>query len=180
MYKEVGIEYRPGKLPKSLGLKRSMLNKYIAELSGHGNYWEYHNRFKHNTELHCACWDLRTPGHMVQCTRTQRLKVRWPKPPEPKARMGGQQPRESLWSKQLRMLDFKCWADHHKYWIWLLRNPTEFGEFCKATQFFTKICPPFEEARGSCCQQQPSPDPSELDEEELDLDIVPPVGVNQQ
>lgn len=103
------------KCPEGLKLPRYVLARWIALRTGHGDFKEYHERFRHHdAELACSCGRPKTPEHLVYCSKTRRIKSAWPKS---KVRTPDE------WFMQL-VLDHKM-----------------FKEVATKTRFFAKICP---------------------------------------
>lgn len=56
------------KKPPELALPRRLLQKLIAARSGHGDFADYHRRFKHtDAKLKCVCGLEASPTHFVRC-----------------------------------------------------------------------------------------------------------------
>ena len=53
--------------PPELQLPRAILHRLYAERTGHGDFVEYHERFRHSTRPTCKCGEPRTQGHFVEC-----------------------------------------------------------------------------------------------------------------
>ena len=59
--------------PRELALPRRHLARLLAARSGHGDFAQYHERFKHeNAELHCRCGARKAPTHFLFCRKAYR------------------------------------------------------------------------------------------------------------
>ena len=58
--------------PKEHNLPRRTLHWLIAERTGHGDYQQYHKRFKHaGAESRCRCGNIREARHFAECDLTR-------------------------------------------------------------------------------------------------------------
>ena len=72
-YATLGIDTAP-RTPKELTLPREALSRILAARSGHGDFAEYHRRFRHDdAELTCTCGRDKSPEHFFHCSRGRRL-----------------------------------------------------------------------------------------------------------
>ncbi|KAI2638379.1 hypothetical protein GGS21DRAFT_488460 [Xylaria nigripes] len=122
----------------------------------------------------------KTPRHLVHCQGTRKVIARWPQPPKPETKDG-----KEIRDDDERVLFHKLQLDKiprgfDKYWEWLMQNPDKFQEFCEATEYFTKICPPFLEQQECCLRERRAEEDQqrrmeeEGDSEEEELEIVVP------
>jgi ribonuclease HI len=75
-YKQLGLSAL--RKPPELNLSRFTLGKLYASRSGHGDFAEYHERFKHvDAERMCQCGHNKTPEHFFFC-RLGRRAARQP------------------------------------------------------------------------------------------------------
>ena len=75
-YKNFGINIE--KRPPELLLPRAALGRLLAARSGHGDFAEYHERFKHKDALlTCSCGRRKEPSHFYHC-REGRKATRHP------------------------------------------------------------------------------------------------------
>jgi ribonuclease HI len=59
--------------PKELSVTRRLLGALLAARTGHGDFKEYHERFKHeDAMMDCSCGRPKTPEHFFFCTRGRR------------------------------------------------------------------------------------------------------------
>lgn len=81
-YKILGIQMTT-RIPSELHmLTRKILGKLLAARSGHGDFADYHRRFKHeNAVMNCECGSEKTPEHPFYC-RKMRRSTRKPRCPE--------------------------------------------------------------------------------------------------
>lgn len=71
-YHELGIQVGIlGKCPKELTLARKALHCLISTRSGHGDFKEYHQRFKHARYRKCTCGKTKIPTHFFFCRLTR-------------------------------------------------------------------------------------------------------------
>lgn len=71
------LELRMGNRNPVLALPRNVLHRLLAERSGHGDFAEYYERFKHeNAEATCMCGEKKTQWHFIDC----RLATGWKYP----------------------------------------------------------------------------------------------------
>lgn len=71
-YQDLGIRTSPPN-PKELQLSRFYLGKILAARSGHGDFANYHERFKHQDAcLYCSCGSKKGPIHFFFCPRARR------------------------------------------------------------------------------------------------------------
>jgi hypothetical protein len=115
-YKDLGITAQ-GRLPTELCLRRPVLGRLLAARSGHGDFYEYHERFNHqDAVLYCSCGAAKTPDHFYHCPIGQaRARLRAPQ------RRGSQGALSWL-------LGTMAGAKHFQRW-------------CQNTRFFDDICP---------------------------------------
>ena len=65
-YRSLAIPYTS--LPPELSLPRPALGRLLAARSGHGDFAEYHERFKHkDANLTCSCGQRKSPQHFFHC-----------------------------------------------------------------------------------------------------------------
>ncbi|ODM20665.1 hypothetical protein SI65_03718 [Aspergillus cristatus] len=96
-YKDLGIGIE--KRPPELQLPRAALGRLLAARSGHGDFAEYHERFKHDDALlTCSCGRRKEPSHFYFC-REDRKAVAHP---------WGQQPVADILTKKT---GFTAYAD---------------------------------------------------------------------
>ena len=58
------------KQPHELYLPRATLGRLLAARSGHGDFAQYHERFRHeDAKLECSCGRLKTPHHFYYCRK---------------------------------------------------------------------------------------------------------------
>ncbi|ODM15661.1 hypothetical protein SI65_08895 [Aspergillus cristatus] len=108
-YKNLGIGLE--KRPPELFLPRAALGSLLAARSGHGDFAEYHERFKHDDALlTCSCGRRKEPSHFYFCRDGRKAA----------AHPWGQQPVTDILTKKD---GFTAYAD------WLGRS-----------QFYTAIC----------------------------------------
>ncbi|KAH6646406.1 hypothetical protein BKA67DRAFT_541373 [Truncatella angustata] len=98
----------------------------------------------------------------------------WPRPPKPGLKYDGTEYHPDSWEQILHRLDLRSSHDDWKYWKWLIRNPTEFGDFLELTHYFDECCPPFQEARWRYSWRKLKPPEDPLDEEPEELEVVTP------
>lgn len=56
--------------PHELSLPRATLGRLLAARTGHGDFAQYHERFKHeDAKLECSCGGLKTPHHFYYCRK---------------------------------------------------------------------------------------------------------------
>ena len=66
-YSDLDLQMRRKK-PPGLALYRPLLHKLIAARTGHGDFADYHRRFKHiDANLECVCGLENSPTHFVRC-----------------------------------------------------------------------------------------------------------------
>ncbi|ODM17233.1 hypothetical protein SI65_07632 [Aspergillus cristatus] len=108
-YRDLGIGLE--KRPPELHLSRPALGRLLAARSGHGDFTEYHVRFKHDDALlTCSCGRRKEPFHFYFCRKGRKAM----------AHPWGQQPAVDILTKKD---GFTAYAD------WLGRS-----------QFYTAIC----------------------------------------
>ena len=108
-YKDLGIGIE--KRPPELQLPRATLGRLLAARSGHGDFAEYHERFKHDDALlTCSCGRRKEPSHFYFCREGRKAE----------AHPWGQQPVSDILTKKT---GFTAYAD------WLRKS-----------QFYTAIC----------------------------------------
>ena len=108
-YKDLGIGIE--KRPPELHLPRAALGRLLAARSGHGDFAEYHERFKHDDALlTCSCGRRKEPSHFYFCREGRKAA----------AHPWGQQPVADILTKKT---GFTAYAD------WLGKS-----------QFYTAIC----------------------------------------
>ncbi|KAI1003392.1 hypothetical protein K3495_g4811 [Podosphaera aphanis] len=74
-YQDLGITTSP-LLPRELCLPRFALGKIIAARTGHGDFADYHERFRHDeVELHCTCGYRKTTVHFFCARARRRLRI---------------------------------------------------------------------------------------------------------
>ncbi|EKG09112.1 hypothetical protein MPH_13900 [Macrophomina phaseolina MS6] len=74
-YQHLGL--RVGNRNPALALSRNVLHRLLAERSGHGDFAEYHERFKHeDAEITCKCGGRKMQWHFIDC----RLTAGWKYP----------------------------------------------------------------------------------------------------
>ncbi|KAI0994911.1 hypothetical protein K3495_g13269, partial [Podosphaera aphanis] len=76
-YKELGIEMK-FRLPMELfSTPRLSLGRLLAARSRHGDFAEYHRRFKHTeAEIYCSCGQEKSPEHPFSCQLLRRSNSR--------------------------------------------------------------------------------------------------------
>jgi ribonuclease HI/exonuclease III len=80
-YQDLDIASTPRR-PDELQLPRLLLGHIIAARSGHGDFADYHERFKHeNAHLLCQCGARKAPLHFFFCHINKRRHPRPPGPP---------------------------------------------------------------------------------------------------
>lgn len=173
------VSYRPGKCPPALKLPRPYLNKYLATLSGHGDYMWYHKKFGHtDAEMHCACHCAKAPTHLVHCRTTQELIDEWPAPPKP-LKPNGEPFEYNSWAQRLHEKRFWTRGHFEGYWVWLIQNPSEFEKFCKATEYFERAAIPFGPQSDCCIPQEDEWDAQSQAESDTSLEIIVPGHLSQ-
>ena len=66
-YKALGIQ-ASARLPPELRLPRAALGRLLAARSGHSDFADYHERFKHEDALlTCSCGARKAPEHFLAC-----------------------------------------------------------------------------------------------------------------
>src|SRR5512142_3371353 len=121
-YRDLGITAR-GRLPMELSLYRPILARLLAARSGHGDFYDYHERFEHeDAVLYCSCGSSKTPDHFYYCRIGQT-----------RARLGtpGRHGRRSQQGQQEALR-------------WLLGTTAgaeRFQRWCQSSRFFVDICP---------------------------------------
>jgi len=115
-YKDLGITAQ-GRLPTELCLQRAILGRLLAARSGHGDFYEYHERFNHeDAVLYCSCGANKAPDHFYHCPIGQtRARIRVPRLRESAGALG--------W-----LLGTTAGAKHFQRW-------------CQRSRFFNDICP---------------------------------------
>ncbi|KAI0995394.1 hypothetical protein K3495_g12785 [Podosphaera aphanis] len=67
-YLEFGIKMNSQLPPEISLLPRRSLGRLLAARSGHGDFAEYHRRFKHtDADLYCSCGQEKSPEHPFSC-----------------------------------------------------------------------------------------------------------------
>lgn len=77
-YRHLDLQMRRKK-PPELAVPRRLFQKLIAARIGHGDFADYHRRFKHtDANLECVCGLETSPMHFVRCREyaTQVRKLR--------------------------------------------------------------------------------------------------------
>lgn len=114
-YKLLGIPPAPKGGPKELTLPRSILARLVAARSGHGDFYEYHQRMGHSNFLErCSCGRRKKANHFFYCRRARR---KYGHPPGPKERV-------SL-----------------TYYLGDPKGAVFFGRWLETTKFYEEICP---------------------------------------
>jgi ribonuclease HI len=112
-YKELSIPLSAH--PPELSLPRYALGKLYAARSGHGDFAEYHRRFKHDdAELYCSCKRLKTPEHFFFCKKGKRAT----------RRADWHQPRNTI-------PELLCTP----------QGASRFAKWLRETRFYIEICP---------------------------------------
>lgn len=71
-YIRLGINTAPV-FPEELLLSRKSLGQIIAARTGHGDFANYHTRFKHkDANMHCLCGSPKSPTHFLFCRTLRR------------------------------------------------------------------------------------------------------------
>ncbi|KAI0993029.1 hypothetical protein K3495_g15155 [Podosphaera aphanis] len=80
LYKQLYISTSPNR-PKELELPRSSLGRILATRTGHGDFADYHDRFRHpEANMNCLCGHRKSPFHFF-CYIAKRRVPRPPSPP---------------------------------------------------------------------------------------------------
>lgn len=118
-YKKWDTTYAVKALPE-LTLPRSILHRFLAVRSAHGDFAWYHTKFNHeDANITCSCGSPKTPLHLVRCRKTQRRFAQWP-----------DRPRNPPTSQ----------AEGLSYLHRLMAKPLEFAKLIEITEFYSKIC----------------------------------------
>lgn len=124
-YKSWQLEYKLACPPELQILTRRQLHALLALRHGHGDFDWYHTRYQHHLAIrHCSCGALKTPGHLIECSKTRRLWHRWP------------------WPEDRLKLRPETRLEKQRYLQYLVEQPKAFQAFLQATKFYTDICPP--------------------------------------
>ena len=105
----IGLEKRPSELL----LPRAALGRLLAARSGHGDFAEYHERFKHeNALLTCSCSHRKEPSHFYHC-REGRKAARHP---------WGHQPVTEILSTKAGFTAYADWLGKSKFYTDICRR----------------------------------------------------------
>ncbi|KAI0995789.1 hypothetical protein K3495_g12391 [Podosphaera aphanis] len=81
LYQRLYISTSPNR-PKELELPRSTLGRILATRTGHGDFADYHDRFRHpEANMNCLCGHRKSPLHFFFCYIAKRRVPRPPGPP---------------------------------------------------------------------------------------------------
>ncbi|KAI1007378.1 hypothetical protein K3495_g852 [Podosphaera aphanis] len=81
LYQQLYLSTSPNR-PKELELPRSTLGRILATRTGHGDFAEYHDRFRHpEANMNCLCGHRKSPLHFFFCYIAKRRVPRPPGPP---------------------------------------------------------------------------------------------------
>jgi ribonuclease HI len=113
------------KCPEPLTLRRGTLGRWLALRTTHGDFCWYHERFQHEDyNPDCTCGRVKTPSHVVHCTKVRKTFKLWPWPSSYKNRP--QQDQQST---------------RERYFSLLLADSSLFAKFLEVTDFYRSICP---------------------------------------
>jgi hypothetical protein len=113
------------KCPEPLTLRRGTLGRWLALRTTHGDFCWYHERFQHEDyNPDCTCGRVKTPSHVVHCTKVRKTFKLWPWPSSYKNRP--QQDQQST---------------RERYFSLLLADSSLFAKFLEVTNFYRSICP---------------------------------------
>jgi ribonuclease HI len=116
-YRRNGFSKATLRCPEELSLPRPTLHHLLALRSGHGDFDWYHRKFNHPNNDPCSCGRVRTPEHIVHCSKISRWRSQWPKfDPQP--------------------------YTLEDYWDRLIKSPKQFALFLKVTKFYESVCRP--------------------------------------
>ena len=112
-YQDLHIPWLFG-IPKELYIQRRLLGPLLASRTGHGDFKQYHERFKHeDASLNCSCGKPKTPEHFFFCTKGRRKS---------RALLRG--------PPRLRIPEL----------LGTPKGAAEFAAWAEDTKFFTRIC----------------------------------------
>src|SRR5699024_1479810 len=104
-YKDLGISIV--KWPPELQLPRAALGRLLAARSGHGDFAEYHERFKHDEALlTCSCGRRKEPAHFYFCREGRKAA----------AHPWGQQPVVDILTKEAGFTAYAVWLAKSKFY----------------------------------------------------------------
>ena len=110
-YKDLGIGLE--KHPSELLLPRAALGRLLAARSGHGDFAEYHERFKHDDALlTCSCGRRKEPSHFYFC-REGRKAIAHP---------WGRQPVADILTTKVRFTTYANWLEKSRFYTAICRR----------------------------------------------------------
>jgi hypothetical protein len=113
------------KCPASLKLNRGTLGRWLALRTTHGDFNWYHERFQHEDfNPACTCGCIKSPAHVVHCTKARKFFKQWPWPNNSKDRPQQDQP-----------------STRETYFSMLLADSDLFAKYLGVTDFYRSICP---------------------------------------